>query len=598
MDAMTSHAITSGARRASRLVLAAAGALAIGGPAICGPAWAADIVVENVRFMQGELVYSAPRVELRGTSLSQAEATRLLDGASPVPLAERVGQLSADTILVPQITSEVTTPQGRQVSVYRDVLLTKVGGGRIASVVSAGGTIEGQTPDGPLRGVFGRSAADDLDIGAAASLAVPAPGPNAPMKRLYGSFSVDGLFFTDAKGVSTKIARVSGRDFSARQTSRGWLNTVNLMAATSDPKNATPEARRAGYGAMAELFDGFAIGAMEATDISVTTRGDSGGKVARIAFTGAANGKPSELRMDGLDAGTKDMRTRLSSASVVGFSMTPMLEGLREVDIGGDVKPSPAQIRRLMPDLGTIKVDGLAVVGQSPGKPGAAAQPVNVSLGAFEWATAKPIERIPSEIKITLKNVAFAVPAGSDNDGLKQLVDLGYDKVDLSFGINTGWNEAGQELVVREISLDGAGMGSAVIRAVLGNVGRDVFDPDSAVATVAALGATAKTLDIAVEDRGLFEKFVGREARRQKRSSEDIRREYGMAAAVGIPAILGNSPAAKTLGQAVSKFVAKPGRLAISAKAKAPGGFGVADFSSGPDPASVLNALEITATAQ
>ena len=77
-----------------------------------------------------------------------------------------------------------------------------------------------------------------------------------------------------------------------------------------------------------------------------------------------------------------------------------------------------------------------------------------------------------------------------------------------------------------------------------------------------------------------------------------MRREYGIAAAMGIPAMLGNSPSAKAIAQAVARFVAKPGRLSISARARQPAGFGVADFMSGPDPASVLNALEVTATAE
>jgi hypothetical protein len=62
--------------------------------------------------------------------------------------------------------------------------------------------------------------------------------------------------------------------------------------------------------------------------------------------------------------------------------------------------------------------------------------------------------------------------------------------------------------------------------------------------------------------------------------------------------MLGNSAQAKTLGQAVARFVAKPGRLTISATTKDPAGLGLADVIATPEPAAILNKLEITATAE
>ena len=141
-------------------------------------------------------------------------------------------------------------------------------------------------------------------------------------------------------------------------------------------------------------------------------------------------------------------------------------------------------------------------------------------------------------------------------------------------------------------------MGSAVLRGVLANVDKDLFNPDSAIALVALLGATARNLDLTIENKGLFERVIANEARKQKKSPEDLRREYGITAAIAVPSILGNSASAKAVGQAVARFVARPGRLNISARAKSPAGLGIADFAAAPEPAALLDKLDITATAE
>lgn len=558
-----------------------------------------DTVLENLTFAFGDISYRAPRAEFRGTTLSQTELLRLFDATSPEPLADRVRRLDVASILLPEIISEVTTPQGRQVTTYRDAVFSKVRGGKIASVSAATGSIETTDGKGAVRGSFGRFAIEDLDLDLAVGLFTTKGTPDVALKRIYGAFSVDGLTFTDPSGNPTRIGRLSGRDLSARPTSAGWAETLNALAANPDLKGASPEARRRSIDALSELFDAFAVGAMEATDITFGGRDSNGsGRLSRMAFSGASGARAAEVRVDGFDAGSEGGRVRFSSLSFGGLSMGPLLGALREFGASSG-PPSAAVLRGLVPILGDVSMNGLEV--DVPGSKTAAQgspPPMRVSLGQIEVAAGKAVDGIPSDLRFTLRDVSFPVSPNPEIDALKQLASLGYERVVTSLAISLGWNEAAQELVMREVSLDGADIGAAMLRAVIGNVSRDVFNPDTAIASVAALGATAKSAEIGIENRGLFERIIARQAKRQNRNSEDIRREYGMAAAVGIPAILGNSAGAKTLAQAVAKFVAKPGRLVITARAKQPAGYGIADFAAGPDPASVLDALEVTATAE
>jgi NAD(P)-dependent dehydrogenase (short-subunit alcohol dehydrogenase family) len=132
------------------------------------------------------------------------------------------------------------------------------------------------------------------------------------------------------------------------------------------------------------------------------------------------------------------------------------------------------------------------------------------------------------------------------------------------------------------------------LRGTLGGITKEVFDPDGTVAMVALMGAAAKSIDLTVENAGLFDRHLQQEAGRQKKTIESLRREYGMAANLAIPLMLGSSPQAKTLGQAIARFVAKPTRLTVTARAKNPTGLGLADVI-GSDPAAILEKLDVTA---
>lgn len=554
-----------------------------------------DVVLENLQLTFGGISYRAPRAEFRGTTLSRDELARIFDQNAPGPVLERVRRLNASSIVLPEIVSEVMTPQGRQVTTYRDTVISSVSDGRIGSVSARGGTISATDGKSNVTGSFDRFGLDELDLALAVNLFFEKGEPNAPLQRVYGGFTLDGLTMTDPSGVTTRIGRIAGRDLSARPTTAGWLETFNTFAAQPDLKEAPPEVRKRALASLVELFDAFSIGNVEATDITFQGK-DGAGRINRIAFAGTAASRAGEIRFDGIEVGSAENRVKVATLSMGGLSFKPMFELMLEMGDDPKAQPSPAALRRLIPSSISYNLTGLEVdiTGDETGKQ----QPLKLALGRFEFAADKPVENIPTDIRMGLRNLAFAIPANPDNEGLKQIATLGYNRVDASFALGLAWNEAGQELVIREVSVEGQDMGSVLFRAVLGNVTRDIFNPDTAVASVAALGATAKSAEITIDNRGLFERVIASAARNQNRNPEDIRREYGMAAAVGIPAVLGNSGAAKMLSQAVSKFVAKPGRLVVRARAKQPTGFGVADFAANPNPAGILNSLEITATAE
>jgi hypothetical protein len=101
---------------------------------------------------------------------------------------------------------------------------------------------------------------------------------------------------------------------------------------------------------------------------------------------------------------------------------------------------------------------------------------------------------------------------------------------------------------------------------------------------------------VTLTDQGLLNRMIANEAKRTSRTADAVRSEWVTAAGVGIPATLGDAPAGRTLGAAVSKFIASPKVLHITANA--PNGIGAAElmlFSQ--DPPAFLKRMDVQASA-
>jgi hypothetical protein len=435
----------------------------------------------------------------------------------------------------------------------------------------------------------------DLDLGLMIALLNGAgSAPPSEPRRMYGSFSVEGLATEGPKGARARIARLAGRDFKAKPIAQGWIAAMNALPPTTNLNTATPEERSRTVTALADMLDSFEIGSMEATGIEFSDkdRKDAAGRISRIGYTGASSG--SEFRVEGIDIGGGDGRVRIANFSIGGISLAPALQAARE--IAGKVELTASDMRRLVPIIGSVRLTGIEV--DTKGDAAKREAPMQVSLGVVELLADKPVESIPTDIRVNVRNLSIPIAAAAKDDTAKQLVGLGYDKIDASMTANLGWNEPGQELVIRELSAESAGMGSLRLRGIVGNVPKDAFSADEAIAAIAWVGATARSLDLVVQNTGLFERLLARQAAEKKKSVDDLRREYGMAAAVGVPIMLGNSAAAKTLGQAVARFVAKPGRLTIEARTRDAAGLGFADFAATPDPTALLDKIDINASVE
>ena len=611
------------ARRLASLATLAALALAAGGTALEGLsvdlaggrvtigavrggfslalAQSADVVtLENVTLDLGPASYRAPRMEFSGVSLSRADLAAILDPASAEPWASRLGRLNARAIRVPEIIVEQQVGAQRQTATYRDVVAETVVQGRIGSARAAGASVVVVGGPSSGSGTYGRIAIADFDLAETARLYAERAGADAPMKRIYGGFTAEDIAFSTGKGTEFRIARMGGRDFNARPTREGWAGALAALD-MGDVAKASPEQKARSLGTVAEILDAFEVGSLEMTGLEVR---DSTGpapvtvRLGRMGYGGALGGRPAEARLEGMEVTTPKGGARIASVAFTGFSFRSTIEGMKALAAKPGGNPDAGDLRKLVPTIGTVRVSGVDFDLPEERAQGATPQRITFGVKDFEFTAERPLNGVPTNLRIRVDHFSLALPPEPKDQGLKDLLAMGYRNLDLSWLTAATWNEAGAELAVREISFSGKDMGRATLRGVLGSVSKDVFSPDTAVATVALSGATVKSIELTVENAGLFERVVAQEARKQSRSPEEIRREYGAAAALAIPQIIGNSASAKALGQAVARFIAKPGRLAIAARTKDPAGLGFADVAALGEPAAVMDKLEVTATVE
>lgn len=571
-----------------------------------GPLWrlataraAEPVTLDNIVLTRDDITVRVPHADVAGTALSRADILALFDPGSPEPWATRLSRLSADSISIPELTIEQRVGPMQQQTTYRDVVARGIAQGRVQGLDATGGTVRTDgAPGGDASGRFGRVSLENLDLAETVRLyAEPGTDAGGPLRTIYGAFSIEDVTLTPTKGGDVAIRRMAGRNVQARALNQTWSEKAKAFTDWSDGQSAD---RAGAYRALADLLDAFAIEAVEVAGIEVTTPPDQGGaRVAldRIAFAKPGPDAPSELGVEGFTVGSPDGRFRMDGFSLSGISLRPTIDGLRALAGRDATPPADETARKLIPLIGALRFRGLAFeVPESEGK--RTGPPLRFALREASFEGTKPLDGIPTDSRLALDGLTFQVPPEPSQDVLKLLAGLGYGEVDLSVLSSGAWDEGASELTVRDLAFSGKDMGAVSLKGLLGSVTKDVFSSDSTVAAVALLGATARSVDVTVQDNGLFDRALGFKAKQLGKKPEDIRRDLGINAAVAFPVMLGNTPTAKAIGQAIARFIAKPGRLAFTAKAKEPAGLGFADIVALGGPAEVLDRLEVTARAE
>ncbi|CAM5766034.1 hypothetical protein [Bosea minatitlanensis] len=597
--------------------------------ALAAPAWAADFQVDDVRLDLGRLVISIPKVSVKGSNLEKEAFLALFAKGANESVPARIAKLTAAEISAPELTMEQSVGEQKQTTTYRDIRLTDIGDGKIGHGESASGSlaIQGGTA-GSMKGTLKRTAFDALDLKQSARVLTEkaAPGVDEAYVPVIGRFEQDGYDLDMGKAGSMSIGRTTARGFAMKVGPEPLLDLVEKIgknsealekkadhkAAADDDGNDKSDVEKQFALSMLTLFDMVDYGSGEARDFKATIRppasADAENKdkgkdkardpvdwtIDRIAFGENAPDK-SGFAVEGMAFTSGPGKGRIDSISYSGFSFANVVRELRTLLAKPDSEIEALDYRRLIPKIGTMRFAGFSI--DLPAST-TGTEPVKVALGTFELKAGEPLNGIPTSLGLTIDKLVTPVIASDDNPALKDMLAMGIDKLDLSARLDLAWEAAKNELAIRSFSFGSAGLAQLDAKGTLGNVTQDLFSSDLALAQVAALGATARNLQVKLQNFGLVEKLIENQARKTKRKVEEVRQQFAMVASVGLAAMLGPSDAAKTLSSAASRFVAKPGTLTVDAAAKSPAGLGLADVLTISQPTEIFDKIDVKADAR
>jgi hypothetical protein len=574
--------------------------------ALISPALAAgDLSFEGVTGTFGETSISVPKVDISGTSNTREDIAQLVDPKNERPLAARLAAINAASVSMPSLTLDVKQNAATSHTVYKDVRISGINAGIIRSTAASSVVMDATDPKGAaIRSSSGPMSISDLDTPLFAQVYFGGGDPKGELRLAQGSFTLESIAVgikSDGGNGAFTVGRLAMKGLRMRPSSQPLVPLMQDLAGKNG-NDLSPEDTKRVLSSVTEYYQSFAVDSAEASDIAIEGPTGSGrGTIARVAFTGAQVGKPNELRIEAIDVKGPDGYGRIGTIAHSGWSYARTLKALREAaeqpgDLAKNLNP-----RDLVPDIGTIAIRDLEidVPDVKARKTDPKAPNVHLGLKGFEFSASEPLAGVPTALRVSADRLTLPLPAGEKSEGLKDLVAMGYKELDVSSTLDARWSDASGELSLNQVSLQSVNMGQVSLRGTVGNVPKDVFTGDSTTAQIALLGATIKQASLTLENKGLFERVLETQAKAARKTPEQLRKEFAAAAQIGIPAMLGGSASAKQIAQAVAKFVAKPNRLTLSAKSRDPGGIGLADFgASGGDPRAILDALNVTATAE
>ena len=568
--------------------------------ALEGSVKAADV---SIAFPFG--TYKIPAIEAQNTNLSSADLAGLFDSKAATPLAERLAKLDASAIVAPEMIAETKIGPQTQRVVYKDIKLSNIVAGKVAEASVAGATSTVvQAEMGEMRGIYGPMRVKTIDLPLIARFVTDKAKPGEQRAVLYSDFSLDGFRMTATKNnFEMQLGKVTGKEVKARPLKQGLPALFELAAQgekkKQDPNAPAPDPKLAAA-IVADMFEAFEMGPAEGVGLLVRAADKESKPVtitlSRMGFSGFGGGpRFGEMSYEGLKVASADGNVAIGGLALRDLDFSSTLKAAMAAAEGqNEIEKNP---RAAIPTIGQFVIQGVDI--DVVAKDGAGnvdgGKRSKGQLGKFEYKGANYILGIPTKVSLALEKLVFDLPPNVKDPQLRELAALGLKRIDVTSRIAAAWDESKKELALSEASFEGDRLGAIKLSLLAGNVEKELFAANAAVAQAAVLGAVLKKLDLSVSDTGLLGLVLAMDAKGKGKPIDQLRSEYVAAAAIGIPAMLGNHPSAKALGAAVSKFLAQPQNLKITATAK--DGIGAADVAMMQNPADLLSKIELQATA-
>ncbi|MBB2906403.1 hypothetical protein FHR76_002785 [Rhizobium sp. RAS22] len=533
-------------------------------------------------------------------------------------LPRRIERFAATRISTPELTLSQSVATTEQKTVYSNLVLSEIAGGRIArySIDKGSYDIKMQLPDGDgaiedkhVAVSTGVIAGQDIDVAYLARLYTEKAGPDdKEAKPLYGPLSVKTVSFSDGDG-RFSYDEIRSDGFTARMPSEPLLDTLKALTVTKDPDQLPPEERQALFAKVVSILDMIGRSNMQLIGFKADAPDEKEGaagkrvKAAIDRIDMQMDSRKLDFGLNGLSIGDGDGKIEVAEASLKGFDWSSTIEGISQIIALDETEIETFQFNRLIPELGRVRVGGINVDIAAPKEPEeeAAGTPerIRFTLKNFEMGLTKPFNGIPTDIEIRQDDLTLPIPADATEDVFVEARKLGLETLAFSYGLSAGWDEPNSNLVIRDISLSSRDFGSVNLAGLVSGFTEEFFSFDVNRAQAALFGLAGREVKLTVKDEGLMAKAIKLYALQNDMTEDQVRGTLTLVASVMLQQVAAEQPKLQGAVEALVRFISTPGTLTVTVKSTGVNGLGVFDLVAASDnPMGLLDKVDIQATAE
>ena len=200
---------------------------------------------------------------------------------------------------------------------------------------------------------------------------------------------------------------------------------------------------------------------------------------------------------------------------------------------------------------------------------------------------------MPTKSTMAIRNLVVELPKGSET--AKKLAEAGYDRLDMSLTSSVAFNPAKKSLMIDDLTVSAAGMGSVGLRAEFANIDPALLTGDPMAALAALMTVEFASTELRVINDGLIDKALVMAAKEQGKKPDQLKKEAGAMVTQFTPMLLGGDPSSLQVAAALGAFIRDPKSLSVTVKAK-DGALKFTDLDF-DQPMSILQELDISAAA-
>ena len=533
-------------------------------------------------------------------------------------LPRRIERFAATRISTPELTLSQSVATTEQKTVYSNLVLSEIAGGRIArySIDKGSYDIKMRLPDsdGAIEDKHvavstGVIAGQDIDVAYLARLYTEKAGPDdKEAKPLYGPLSVKTVSFSDGDG-RFSYDEIRSDGFTARMPSEPLLDTLKALTVTKDPDQLPPEERQALFAKVVSILDMIGRSNMQLIGFKADAPDEKEGaagkrvKAAIDRIDMQMDSRKLDFGLNGLSIGDGDGKIEVAEASLKGFDWSSTIEGISQIIALAETEIETFQFNRLIPELGRVRVGGINVDIAAPKEPeeepAGTPERIRFTLKNFEMGLTKPFNGIPTDIEIRQDDLTLPIPADATEDVFVEARKLGLETLAFSYGLSAGWDEPNSNLVIRDISLSSRDFGSVNLAGLVSGFTEEFFSFDVNRAQAALFGLAGREVKLTVKDEGLMAKAIKLYALQNDMTEDQVRGTLTLVASVMLQQVAAEQPKLQGAVEALVRFISTPGTLTVTVKSTGVNGLGVFDLVAASDnPMGLLDKVDIQATAE